>query len=77
MLYAADLLAFVSIDPIKSVDPTLLLPSGAGTVVEIRSSLGISIGYIGIGVLVQLAVLFGVLAQVTKLKPTGAIRSGF
>ena len=54
----------------KSVDPTLPVDSFVGLEAESDSSLGISMKYIDPGVLAQQGVLFGVLAQVTKAKPT-------
>jgi hypothetical protein len=54
----------------KSVDQTLPVDSCVGLKPESASSLGISTEYIGPGVLAQQGFVFGVLAQVTKAKPT-------
>ena len=55
---------------LRSVDTTLPVDSFVDLEAESDSSLGISMEYIGPGVLAQQGVLFGVLAQVTKAKPT-------
>ena len=54
----------------KSVNPTLPVDSCVCLEPESYSSLGISTEYIGPEVLAQQGVLVGVLAQVTKAKPT-------
>jgi hypothetical protein len=59
--------------PINQVGPSLRVDPNAGIRLKFGSSFGISMEYIGLWVLAQPAVLYGVLAQVTELEPTIAV----